>query len=73
MSSVYRKNQVPDEMSANNAVTKNMLGRLVSCTAPKLEQLTVASLFSGVGGIELGLARAGFKAKFFCEFIQLFC
>jgi DNA (cytosine-5)-methyltransferase 1 len=69
MSSVHGKNQVLAETSANKAVTKNKLVRLGSCTAPKLEQLTIASLFSGVGGIELGLSRAGFKAKFFCEFI----
>lgn len=30
-------------------------------------QTTAAALFAGVGGIELGLSRAGFKTEFFCE------
>jgi len=34
--------------------------------------VTVGGLFSGIGGMELGLQRAGFKIKWFCE-IEKFC
>lgn len=34
--------------------------------------VTVGGLFSGIGGFELGLQRAGFKIKWFCE-IDKFC
>lgn len=33
-----------------------------------MKSLQTASLFSGIGGVELGLSRAGHETKFFCEF-----
>lgn len=32
------------------------------------ETLTVGGLFAGIGGLELGLERAGFKARWLCEY-----
>jgi len=34
--------------------------------------LTVGSLFSGIGGLDLGLERAGMKVKWMCE-IDPYC
>lgn len=36
-------------------------------TRTRNSQLTAAGLFAGVGGIELGLSRAGFDARMLCE------
>ena len=33
----------------------------------KDKQLTVADLFSGIGGLELGFRRAGYKTSVMCE------
>jgi DNA (cytosine-5)-methyltransferase 1 len=35
--------------------------------APHSRQLTAAGLFAGIGGIELGLSKAGFKTEMVCE------
>jgi len=36
-------------------------------TRAKKNELTVAGLFAGVGGIELGLSQAGFETRMLCE------
>ena len=35
--------------------------------APNPRPLTVGSLFSGVGGFDLGFARAGWQTRWLCE------
>src|ERR1700730_10182754 len=37
------------------------------------DSLKVASLFSGIGGFEIGLARAGHKTVLFCEIDPAAC
>jgi DNA (cytosine-5)-methyltransferase 1 len=37
-----------------------------------MSRFTVASFFSGIGGLDLGLERAGFAVNFQCE-IKPFC
>src|SRR5262245_46648317 len=48
----------------------NEVGCAAGRNGKKLGQPTAtsaAALFAGVGGIELGLSRVGFKTEFFCE------
>jgi hypothetical protein len=60
---VGRPDEVPGQLLLPvRQLTKS--GRRRTTTPPR--QLRVAGLFAGVGGIELGLARAGHEAQLLC-------
>jgi DNA (cytosine-5)-methyltransferase 1 len=42
-------------------------GRLGTVNKSPVDRLTVAGLFAGIGGIELGLHEAGFESELLCE------
>lgn len=44
-----------------------LLGKCQSAGSGKLPPLRVVGLFAGIGGIELGLSRAGHEAELLCE------
>lgn len=56
----------------SNKTSKNATRVTTAVVADAKKQLKAASLFSGIGGIDLGFDRAGFEITFQCE-IDKFC